>query len=131
MSARICGLNRRILKGSRAEGRGLIICNCREEEKCPMGGREGCNVGSVVYKAVVSSKGEADGFYLGSSRDCKGWRARHSQSLRDREMAKDTGLAEEVWRRRELGQKPKVLFNVVRGAAPYTPEVGRCALCRA
>ena len=29
------------------------------------------------------------------------------------------------------GAGAKVLFEVVREALPYTPEVGRCALCRA
>ena len=117
--------------GRREQEKVPATCNCRDKENCPMGGLEGCNVGSVVYKATVSSEGEQDGFYVGSSNEFKKRWARHTQSWRDRSLEKDTGLAEEVWRRKDLGQEPKVVFEVVREAIPYTPKVGRCALCRA
>ena len=66
---------------------------------------------------------------MGASKDFKGRWARHAQSFMERRLEHDTGLAEEVWRRREVGQEPEVVFSVVIKAEPYTPEVGKCRLC--
>ena len=130
MSARVAGHNRRILKGAE-EADTPASCNCRDKEKCPMAGKEPCNVGSAVYRAEISSEGEVNKFYLGSSKDFKGRWARHAQSFRDRRLEKDTGLSEEMWRRKDKGQAPKVVFKVVKRISTYTPELGKCGLCRA
>ena len=59
------------------------------------------------------------------SGDFKGKWAKYAKSLMDKGLAEDTGLAEDIWRRMDWGQETKVVFKVVRGAAPNTPDMGR------
>ena len=104
--ARIATHNKKILRGGRESNVVPDNCNCRENNQCPMKGVEPCNVGSVIYRANIKAQGMEDKFYIGGTNNFKARWGLHKQSLRKKEKAKDSALAEQVWLWREQGLQP-------------------------
>ena len=86
-------------------------------------------MGSVIDRANIKAQGVEDKFYIGGTNNFKARLGFHKQSLKKKEEAKDSALAEQVWLWREQGLQPEVNFTVVRRAKPYSPEAGKCMLC--
>ena len=105
-------------------------CNCQKKNECPMQGEGPCDVGSVVYLALVTSQQlPHPKNYIGSSNNFKKRIYRHRQSFRDISLKTDCALAEFIWSCQEKGFMPNVKFEVIHKVTEYSPETKKCYLC--
>ena len=129
IKARISSHNKKLLK-NRGQPISEDKCNCRIKVNCPMKGLGPCNVGSVVYKAIMTAEGANEvKSYIGSTNNFKIRYGRHKQSFNDPNLRTDTALSEFCWRWKDRGLTPKFRFEVICKAAEYNTKSKKCFLC--
>ena len=107
-------------------------CNCIRKERCPMS--QNCLVSNIVYEATLTSSlpGYGEKKYIGLCESTFKTRySAHKTSFNLERYRNNTTLSTEVWRIKDGGGIPSIVWRVIRKSKAFTPESGRCALCEA
>ena len=99
-------------------------CNCRRNKVCPLDGN--CNIKNVIYKATTEE--HPPKFYIGSTENFKLRYNNHKASFKHESKKTATTLSSHVWDKK-LGKEPRINWDIMRQAHPYTKGQKNCDLC--
>ena len=122
----IQGHNKKVLKEKRKTTTTEKECNCQASRKkdCPLNGK--CNRRNVVYKATTQNADPH--FYIGVTENFKPRWYHHKQTFKNPELKNSTALSIFTWDR-NLGEEPKIQWEIIDSAQPYVPGQRECQLC--
>lgn len=105
-------------------------CNCRNKDKCPLGGIN-CRKSNVVYKGTLSTSINPNKIYIGITEGP--WKARHAvhkTSFTNRNYPTRTSMTDYVWKMKdEIGEMPKITWTIEKTAQAYNNISKKCNLC--
>ena len=122
----IQGHNKKVLKEKKKTTTTEKECNCQASRKkdCPLNGK--CNRRNVVYKATTQNADPH--FYIGVTENFKPRWYHHKQTFKNPELKNSTALSIFTWDR-NLGEEPKIQWEIIDSAQPYVPGQRECQLC--
>jgi len=95
---------------------------------------QNCLISNIVYEATLTSNlpeyGEKKYIGLCESTFKKRFSG-HKTSFNHERYRNQTMLSTEVWRVKDRGGIPSIVWRVLRKSRAFTPEAGRCAFCGA
>ena len=103
-------------------------CNCRNKKNCPLDGK--CRESSIIYKASISSDSETQKHYYGlCETEFKLRYNNHIHSFKNKQKKNATELSKEVWRLKEEGKQPRIEWQIIKKAKPYSCGGKKCNQC--
>jgi hypothetical protein len=104
-------------------------CNCQDKPKCPLPGK--CTMKSLVYRATVAATGTStEKKYVGlTANTFKQRYGGHKQDFSKPGNRTKSTLAGHIWNLQDKNEEPKVNWEVVCRAAPFSSTTGVCNLC--
>ena len=105
-------------------------CNCINKEKCPLNNE--CQESCIVYQATITSslRDEKEKIYFGVSETKFKLRfANHKKSFSNRRYEKDTELAIEYWRLKDLNADPNITWKIKKKCSLRMAGSKNCNLC--
>ena len=103
-------------------------CNCQKnrKEKCPLNGK--CMQTNVIYQATTEERHPKK--YIGCTENFKKRYQAHTFSFRHESARNATTLSQHVWEK-NLGQEPKLKWEILDKAMTYRKGGRLCGLCTA
>ena len=104
-------------------------CNCIKKDNCPLDNE--CLQTNIVYEATItSSTPNQEKIYFGLCETTFKLRyANHKKSFANRKYEKNTELANEYWRLKDLNAQPRITWKIKKKCMPYTAGSKNCNLC--
>ena len=97
-------------------------CTCRKKSDCPLENK--CNRQNVIYKATTQDEKT----YIGVAKNFKKRYYSHKDSFRHEDKKNATALSEHIWKQ-NLGNDPKIKWEIIATAQPYKTGQKACQLC--
>ena len=89
-----------------------------------------CNVGDIIYKAILSIEGETcDKYYFGQSTDFKKRWSNHNMSFRNRNVEQHCALKDFIWKLKDQRKNFTIKWELHRKSKVYKPGDPMCYLC--
>ena len=103
-------------------------CNCQKskKDKCLLSGQ--CVQKNVIYQATTAERRPKK--YIGSTEQFKKRYSEHKHSFRHEAYKNSTTLSHHIWEK-QLGTEPKLTWEILEHAYPYTKGSRNCGLCLA
>ena len=120
----IQGHNKKVLKNDKKTTEKECNCQAAKKKDCPLNGK--CNRTNVVYKATTENADPH--FYIGVTEKFKPRWYHHKQTFKNPDLKNSTALSTFTWDR-NLGEEPKIHWEIIDTAQPYKPGQRECQLC--
>ena len=102
-------------------------CNCQDKPKCPLPGK--CTTKNLVYRATVTGTNTEERYVGLTANTFKQRYGGHKQDFSKSENRIKSTLAGHIWNLKDKNEEPKINWEVVCRAAPFSPTTGVCNLC--
>ena len=118
--------NAKILR-SKTEETDERTCNCRNRNDCPLNGH--CLQKNVVYQVDVHCNNTTKTYYGLTEQNFKSRWNNHNFSLRNAEHTQKTALSSYVWKCKNNGLNPNIVWSIKAKAYPISSGGRVCDLC--
>ena len=128
MGTKLSQHNNRILKeATPLPEKPRKTCNCQDPGSCPL--PDQCNLDNMVYRAKITTNSEVN-TYVGLTKPTfKIRHGNHEQDFKNPARMHSTTLSTYIWSLKEADVVPKIEYEMVSRATPFTPVTNRCNLC--
>lgn len=122
----IDGHNKATIRNAKTseDSRPQRLCNCRNENECPLGGQS-----EVVYQATVDTREETETYVGLTATDFKTRWRNHRMSFNHKRQRNDTELSKYLWELKEKRVDYLISWKIIARARSYSNATKRCNLC--
>lgn len=113
---------------NRFYSRDMNSCNCRDKNKCVLGGK--CMIKEVVYRCKIQHSDNRVDYYIGATGiNLKKRISNHLSSSNSIVRSKATSLSNFIWGLKNKGVQYKIKWSIISRAHKYSIGKRHCGLC--